>query len=230
VAATNSVLVNDTAITLDWADVSGANLYRLQVSTTVDFSGTLMVDDATLLVSTKAFTDTGTTSGKRYWRWRSSTDAGTTWSEWSVVGSYWLDTTFSGDVTLSNGTWALVNPADVTDKYVLPDYPYHRVVGQQIYRGRTRNRAGQLLTEWLTNKDAVTLDFPDGNFVTREHLSAWKRFHVQVKTFFLVASVYDGAQYVPKVWKGILSTDPAFTMLAAGREDHFVGTIEFEEA
>ncbi len=229
-SAANSVISNDTSITLDWADVTGANLYQLEVGLLPDFSGTLLVNDATLVASTKAFTDAGASGYKRYWRWRSSANGGTTWTEWSTVGSYWLDTTLSADVTLAVGTWQLINPSDLTDAYLLPDYPVYDVQDQNLYRGKGRNRAGELLTEWLTSKAVVVLHFDQGLYATHEHMRAWKRFHAQVKTFFLAGYVSDGVNYVPMIWKGILAEDPAFSMLAAGREDFFVGTITFEEA
>lgn len=229
-SATNSVLSNDTSITLDWADVSGANLYQLQVGLQPDFSGSLIQNDATLVTSTKAFTDTGTDDRKRYWRWRSSADAGATWTEWSEVGSYWLDTSVTGDVTLAVGKWAIFDPDLVTDIYTLPDYPMSKVVDQSIYRTKERNRRGNMLTEWYAGKSLVELTFPATNFITHEHMRAWKRFHFEVKTFFLATYKYNGVNYVPNIWKVVFAEDPEFSMLAPGREDFFTGDLSFEEA
>lgn len=228
-SATNSVLSNDTSITLDWADVSGANLYHLQVGSKPDFSGTLIVDDNTLAVSTKAFTDTGTNDTKRYWRWRYSTDAGVTWSEWGEVGSYWVNTGASGDVTLTAGKWAIFDPDAVTDKYILPDYPLYQITDMQYNRAKERNRQGELLTEWYASKAIIIMSFSEEQFMTHEHMRAMKRFNCEVKTFFLATYKTNGIDNVPNIWKVVFQDDPEFEMLAAGREDFFTSEIVFEE-
>jgi hypothetical protein len=228
-AATNSVLANDTSITLDWADVTSANLYHLQVGTKPDFSGSLIQNDSTLAVSTKAFTDTGADDAKRYWRWRYSTDAGATWSEWSEVGSYWLDTGASADVTLSTGQWALFDPDAVTDRYVLPDYPVYSVLDEQYNRAKERNRQGDMLTEWYASKAIISFMFEDTLYITHEHMRALKRFNCEVKTFFLATYKTNGVDSVPNIWKVVFSEDPQLTMMAPGRQDFFTGEVIFEE-
>lgn len=228
-SATNSVLSNDTSITLDWADVSGANLYQLQVGLKPDFSGTMIVDDNTLAVSTKAFTDSGVNDAKRYWRWRSSADAGATWAEWSEVGSYWLNTGATGDVTLSSGQWAIFDPDAVTDKYILPDYPLYTVTELQYNRSKERNRQGEMLTEWYASKGLITMSFGEELFITHEHMRALKRFNCEIKTFFLATYKTNGVNVVPNIWKVVFQEDPEFKMLAAGREDFFTSEITFEE-
>src|SRR3990167_6238375 len=223
-SAANSVLSNDTSITLDWADVSGANRYHLQVAVVPDFSGTLTVDDNTLVVSTKTFTDGGANDTKRWWRWRYSTDAGTTWSTWSEVGSYWLNTGASADVTLSSGSWAIFDPDAVSDLFTLDDYPVYSVLPEIIYRAKTRNRLGELLSEYVTTKDMISLDFSDTVFVVHRQMREFRRFNTEVKTFFLATYKTNGVDNVPNIWKVQFTEDPDWAMLDAGREDHFIGT------
>ncbi len=226
----NEVLKNDASISLDWSDVTGANLYHLQVATKVDFSGTLIVNDSALATSGKSFTETGADDSKRWWRWRYSTDAGTTWSEWSQVGHYWYNTGASADVTLAADKWAVFDPSTLTDIYTFQDFPTYRVLPASIYRAKERNRQGQLLTEWLTSKESVVLGFSRENYMRLEQACAFLRFHTVVKTFFLASYKYNGIDYVPHIWKGIFTEDPGLVMLAAGRPDLLTGDINFEEA
>lgn len=229
-SATNSVLSNDTSITLDWADVSGANKYQVQVSVDrADFGGTLMVDDNTLVASTKSFTDTGTDNLKRFWRWRYSTNAGTSWSEWSEVGSYWLLAAASADITLSSNKWSIINPSDMTDTYTLTTFPVYRVTGANIYRIQQRNRLGTLLSEYVTKKDQIELRFDPSCYMSHEQYRCFRRFHETVKTFFLAAYKSNEVDTVPHIWKVQLVEDPQMTMIASGRQGLMTGTLTFTE-
>ncbi len=89
-----------TSITLIWGLITNANAYQLQVSENPDFSGTLMVNQTLLTEHKYDFTDTGTNDGKRWWRWRYSLDGGTTYSQWSEVGSYWMNTNGAENVLM----------------------------------------------------------------------------------------------------------------------------------
>lgn len=228
-ATTNSVLANDTAITLDWADVTSANLYHVQVATQADMGGALLVDDNALVSSTKSYTDAGADGTKRWWRFRSSSDAGVTWSTWSEVGSFWIDTTFSADVALTQGNWALINPALVTDKFVFDDYPVYQVTPTSIYRVKARNRLGELLSEYLTSKAMIKMNFPETLFITHQQMREILRFHVSIKTFYLAVWKDDNASGMFNVWKVQFTDDPSLSMLVAGREDFFTGDLTCEE-
>jgi hypothetical protein len=228
-ASTNSVFANDTSIALDWNSVSGANLYHLQVGTEPDFSGSLLVNDSALATSDKSFTDSGLDDAKRFWRWRYSTDAGTTWSEWSEVGNYWLNTAGAADITPAQGKWVMFDPDSVTDMYTFVDYPMDKIVDEQLYRVKDRNRRGNMLTEWYNSKARITLQFAETLFMTHEQMRALKRFNLEIKTFFLAVYKYNGVDYVPHIWKVVFSEDPEMSMLAAGREDLFIGELTFEE-
>ncbi len=228
-SATNSVLSNDTSITLDWADVSGANLYHLQVASTPDFSGSLISEDSALASSTKTFTDGGADNTKRWWRWRSSADSGTTWTAWNEVGSYWLYTSASADITLAVNTWAMFKPSAVSDIYTFDLFPFYDVIPENQRRVRTRNRTGTLLSEYITIKDKVTFDLSDTRFIFHKQMREFRRFNTEIKTFFLATYKYNGVDYVPNIWKVQFGSDPDLTMMAAGRQDLFVGSLDFME-
>ena len=229
-AATNSVYANDTAITLDWADVTGANQYQVQVSVDrSDFGGSLMINDNTLVVSTKSFTDSGTDDRKRFWRWRYSTDAGSTWSEWNEVGSYWLDAGTSGDVSLADNKWAMFDPNSLTDIYTLALFPFYSVKPQLIERIRQRNRLGTLLSEYVTKKDIIEFRFDEGSYMLHEQYRAIRRFNETIKTFFLATMKTNETDVVPNIWKVQLEEDPELTMVAAGRPGLLIGTVTFTE-
>jgi len=226
--AENAAIFHTTSIVLDWDNVVGANLYSIQVSVYPDFRVALESSNA-LGTSTHSFTDAGADDAKRYWRWRYSTDSGTTWSAWSEVGSYWLDIGLTAGYTPAQGGWALVDPDDVTDAYVLEVAPRHTVVESSINRVKIRNRQGELLSEYLTTKGIITLEFPEDGFMHHEQFREFCRFHTEIKTFFLVANTDNGRDHVTKIWKVQVTEDPALTMFAAGREDLMTGTVELEE-
>lgn len=225
----NEVLKNDTSIALNWADVTAANLYHAQVADVPDFGGTLIAESAVLATSDYAFTDAGANDSKRWWRWRSSADAGTTWGRWQTVGHYWLNSAATADILLTAGTWALFDPDVVADLYTIPTYPMYRISPKQIYRLRDRNRAGNLVSDYITQKEVVRFEFDDHSFCTEETVREFLRYNVEVKTFFLAGYVSNGVDNVPKIWKAQMTDDPEFTMLASGREDFFTGSVGFEE-
>lgn len=231
--ALNEIFKNDTSITLDWPDITGANRYHLQVNLNPDFSGSHEQDDNTLAVSTKAFTDSGANDKKRYWRWRHSTDAGATWNEWSPVASYWLDTGGADDISLANSKWNLFDPDDITDEYVLDYYPRYTIVPANIMRASVRNRRGTLLSEYLTTKAKITIVHDSDNFITPLQYAEFMRFNSEIKTFFVGAMIesihQDTSYYRPNIWKAQIMKDPAFTMISSGNEEYYTGEIYLEE-
>jgi hypothetical protein len=226
--AENAAIFHTTSIVLDWDNVVGANLYSIQVSVYPDFRTALESSNA-LANSTHSFTDSGADDSKRYWRWRSSTDSGTTWSHWSEAGSYWLNSDLTAGYTPAQGGWALVDPDDQTDAYVFGVAPRHTIVERSINRVKERNRQGELLSEYLTTKASISLEFPEDGFMNHEQFRELCRFHTEIKTFFLVANTDNGRDHVTRIWKVQVVEDPALTMLAAGREDLLTGTVELEE-
>jgi hypothetical protein len=229
----NEVIKQASSTALNWSDVSGADTYHLQVSTTPDFSAPF-VDQDFLTTSNLTFTDLAASDTtyeqtRRWWRWRSSADGGGTWAAWSEVGSYWFDSGADADLALSNNTWALINPSDTTDRYVLEVFPVYTVTPTMINRLRQRNRKGNMMSEYVNAKDTIILSFDQSRFVQRAQFSEILRFHHQIKTFLLAAVTYNGRDYVPHAWQVQFQSDPVLTMMMAGRQDLLVGDINMEE-
>lgn len=225
----HAIFFNNTSITLTWGSVSWANSYQLQVSLVPDFSTTIL---STLVTTghTHTFTDSGTNDRRRYWRWRPSADAGSTYDAWSEVGSYWLNTTGLENVSIPLNTWCLINPSLVTDRYTFEMFPIYTVTQNHIFRTRSRNRLGAMLSEYVTLKGRINFSFDQNRWISIEEFSEIRRFHESVKTFYLALFRDGGIELpVPNIWKVQLETDPSFSMLAAGRQDLMIGSLTFEE-
>lgn len=222
------VYYTSTAIELDWSDATTAEQYQIQVSETPDFSGTLLVDTTTNS-SSHDYTDSGTDDTKRWWRWRHAT-GGTGFGPWSEVGSFWVNSGGSQDVTVGRNNWKLFDPDDETDEYIFPLYPYHAVTFANIYRAKTRNRLGELLSEYLTQKASIVLDYAACGYITHVHYRELRRFNEEIKTFF-IATFKDNEieNPVPNIWKVQYEVDPELSMIALGRTDLMTGTLRFEE-
>lgn len=219
-----------TAITLKWGLITNANAYQIQVSETPDFSGTLMQNVSGITVHQHSFTDTGTNDAKRWWRWRYSLDGGTHYSRWSEVGSYWINTSGAENVTLGQNTWALINPDDVTDRNVLPDFPLYAIKQSHLYRVRERNRLGMLLSEYITLKGGIQLQYQENIYLSVDGFFELRRYNEEIKTFFLATFKNSVIQIpTPNIWKVQYESDPELTMFASGRQDLYVGTLNFME-
>lgn len=225
----NEVFKNDTAITLSWNAVTGANLYHVQVSLNIDFSGTPIFENAGLGGSGVGFADSGTDDEKRYWRWRYSTDGGTTWAEWSEVGSYWLDSSATADVSVASNKWKLFAESDVTDQYQLQTFPMFSIIDDALEHIRTRNRKRTLLSEYITAKATIAMAFEDQKFVLHEQLRAFKRFDIEHKTFFIAGYINNGVDNVPMIYKVQFEDSPEFSMLVQTRQDLWEGEITLIE-
>ena len=222
----NAALTSDSTPALTWTAVSGANLYRAQVSLYADFS-TIAASDSAL--GSASFTPGSalTTGNKYYWRWASSTDGGTTWSAWSSKYSFWLDTTFSVNVTPADN-WIFVNATDITDRYTLAVYPLPGVMDEQVLRAQRRNLQGSMLIENVTMKARIVL-VHEGAYVSQAQRAEIERFYNMAEGFWLLGSVYNGTEYVENVWKVVFASPPQFNALAEGRQDFWTTTLEFEE-
>jgi len=224
-----AIYYNNTSITLDWPDVSGANLYQVQASMRHDFLAPF--EDTTTGAGTKySFTDAQTNNAKRYWRWRYSDDAGTTWKVWSEIGSYWVDTGGAKNIVVERQQWAMFDPDDVNDRYTLDLYPRENITPAHFYRFTGRNRQGDLLSEFLTMKSEIQLNFRRPQYIDHQQFRELRRFNEEIKTFFL-ATFKDGDRDVPmpNIWKVQYSEDPNLTILAAGRQDLREGPILLTE-
>lgn len=220
-----------TSIILKWGLVTNANAYRVEVSPTPDFSGTLTYSISGLTVHQVDFTDGGTDDTKRWWRWAYSYDGGTTYSRWSEVGSYWLNTSGAENVEISpTNTWMMINPDDVTDRYNIQDFPLYGIKQGHLFRVRERNRLGTLLSEFITLKGSIQLVYDESIYLTSQGFFEFRRFNEEAKTFFLATFKNNISNITtPNIWKVQFEEDPEMTMLAAGRQDLYVGTLNFME-
>lgn len=228
ITGTQVVIFNQTEITLNWSSVENVLAYFLEVSLYPDFR--IVFESATVNESTYTFTDSQPSGQKRYWRWAPTIDGIVKYEPWSEVGSYWLDTALSRQLELSRNEWAFADPDNMLDSYELDLFPTSLIVKRNLYRSQERNRLGELLSEFLTVKDLVTLTFNGSQYLEMAQLNEIERYHNEIRTFFL-AAFKDGQRQrpMPHVWKVELAQDPSFTMIAAGRPDLLAGQISFEE-
>jgi hypothetical protein len=228
ITASLKVIYNQTGIELNWSSVDNALAYFVEVSLYADFR--TIFESATVNQSMYSFTDAEPSGQKRYWRWAPTIDGVTKFLPWSEVGSYWLDTALSAELELNRNEWAFADPDDMLDNYGIENFPTSMFVKRNLYRSQERNRLGELLSEFLTIKDLVTLNFNGAQYMHIQDLSELERFHNDKRTFFL-ACFKDGqrASPMPHVWLVQCVTDPSFNMIAAGRHDLLAGQIQFEE-
>lgn len=229
IAGDMKVLYNQTTINLDWGTVDGANFYQIQVSLYPDFRSTFV--NAAITESDYQFTDSETNNRKRYWRWRPSVSSGSNWLQpWSEVGSYWLDTAAAGEIEVASGYWVMFAVDDVNDTYWFDLVPQYSVVPGNLYRFQGRNRVGELLSEFLTVKDTITLDFTGKQYIAHAQMDEFRRYHNSKREFFLANYIVGKREEpAPHIWKVEFSGDPAFMMIAAGRPDLLRGTINLIE-
>lgn len=224
----NEVIKYDTAIELEWTAISGANVYWLQVSLTPDFSD-LVYDENAVASTPHAFTDDEENDRKRYWRWSYSTDAGVTWSEWSEVSSYWLNTSASANVSLTSNRFTLINPNSVTDRFLIETLPVFSIQNQFIDKFPIRNRLGELLSEYVDIKSEIRMAFADTRLIRAESVRAIHRFNQTVKTFFVALKFNNGQDDIVNIWLVEMIESPLFTPVAMSRGDLFEGEILFTE-
>ncbi len=227
---THAIYFITTNITLTWGLVAGANAYRIQVSSTPDFSGSLIATVSGITIHQHNFTDGGTNDTKRWWRWAASYDGGASYQPWSEVGSYWINTSGAQNVSLPRSVWGLINPSDTTDVTELHDFPIYSIKQSHLYRVRDRNRLGTLLAEYITLKGSIALVYDSSTYMDVVGFREMRRFNEVIKTFFL-CTFKDNALYfpTPNIWKVQFESDPELTMLAAGRQDLYTGTLSFME-
>ncbi len=229
IAGDSKVLYNQTTINLDWGTVDGANYYQVQVSLYPDFRTSFV--DASITESDYQFTDSQTNNAKRWWRWRPSVTAGADFLQpWSEVGSYWLDTSAAAEIEIPRGYWAIFDKDNVLDIYFLDISPMFTIVPRNIYRFQGRNRAGTLLSEFLTVKDDISLMFIGGQYVMHAQTDEFQRFNNTKRTFYLANySIWKHGEPISNIWKVECTDDPTFTMIAAGRPDLLRGQVTLVE-
>ena len=228
IAGSLKVIYNQSSVILNWSSVDNTLAYIVEVSLYADFRSVFYT--ATVGQSTVTFTDSQASGKKRYWRWYPTLDGVTKYEPYSEVGSYWLDTALSTELVLNRNEWAFADPGNMLDSYEINHFPTSLFVKRNLYRSQERNRLGELLSEFLTIKDLVTLNFNGAQYLEMADLSELERFHNDKRTFVL-ACFKDGqrARPMPHVWLVQCATDPSFNMIAAGRPDLLSGQIQFEE-
>jgi hypothetical protein len=223
------VLYNQTSISLRWGQVVGANFYQIQISLFPDFRSNFV--DTSVSESSYAFTDSQTNDAKRYWRWRPSVTVGANYmTPWSDVGSYWLNTGAALQIEIPEGYWTIFDKDNVTDQYIFDLAPVYTIVPRNVYRFQGRNRQGTLLTEFLTVKDEIELQFEGGQYIAHAQMDELQRFNNTKRTFFLATyTLWSQSEPIPHIWKVECSDDPTFTMIAAGRPDLLRGKVALIE-
>lgn len=228
IAASQVIIFNQQGVILNWTSTPNALSYFLQISLYADFRNTFV--NISAATSEHSFTDTQPSGQKRYWRYAATIDGVTKFEAWSEVGSYWLDTALSRQLELNRNEWALANPDDMLDQREFDMFPTSIFVKRNLYRSQERNRLGELLSEFLTTKGLITLNFTGQQFLEITDMSEVERFHNDFRTFFL-AAFKDGKQDrpMPHVWKVELAADPSFSILSAGNPNYLTGSLTFEE-
>ena len=225
----HAVYFNTTTITLKWHNAGIYNKYELQVSLVPDFLTTI-VDNITLVDNNATFTDSSTNDARRYWRWRGSSDGGTTWARWSRVASYWLNTSAAQSVSLARNSWMVINPSPNTDLYLFQMFPFYKTLQQHQYRIRERNRLGTIVSEYITLKGNVQMGFDESRWLKPVEFSEARRFNETIKTFFVAMfHDYEFGEPVPNIWKAQFQDDPDLSMFNAGRQDMLIGNLVFTE-
>ncbi len=229
IAADVRVLYNQTSISLKWGEIARASFYQVQVSLFPDFRSSF--EDVVLTEPAYVFTDSQTNNAKRWWRWRPSVTSGANFiAPWSEVGSYWLDTGASDEIEIPQDIWIAFDKDNVTDKYIFDLAPIYTIVPKNIYRFQGRNRAGTLLTEFLTVKDDIQLNFVGSQYIIHQQMDEFQRFNNTKRTFFVATyTLWKAGQPISHIWKVECSDDPVFTMIAAGRPDLLRGTVTLIE-
>jgi len=80
----------DTTPELDWENITDATGYHIQVNTESDFTGTIIADDDTLLISNYPGISVLENNRIYYWRVKIK-DTDDLWGDWSVVWSFTVD-------------------------------------------------------------------------------------------------------------------------------------------
>lgn len=202
----NEAISNTNAITLDWADVTGATKYWLEVSKTyLDFRSTLVHQDNNLATSTDSFTATG--NGKYYWRWRPYIGS---WQAPREVNSFIVNTSASADVSATG--WTFVNKSDVSDLYLIEYQPINQPINPHDHQWEAirRNRSGQLRSQHFRTKDRIVIDLTRGSIAGANQKAEILRFYNAHTSFYLITR-YDNQtedDYVYRAWEVLIIETP----------------------
>lgn len=225
----HAVYFKETSIRLRWNPVDLADRYNVQVSLNPDFSGDDVENEVTADTFLE-FTDSDVNDAKRYWRWRWSRDGGASYSEWMGIGSYWLNTGGALNVSVALNKLMLINPENVTDRRYLGTFPIMSVQPQVFNRVFARNRLGALLSEYVTMKAMITCAFGDEKFLQPDTMRLVRRFHEEVKTFFIAGFwEQEPGNPIANIWKVQLFEDPVYVFAEPNRHDIIEAEMKFTE-
>lgn len=223
------VLYNQRQVSLFWGTQPGTEWYQLQVSLFPDFRSTII--NINLQESNYTFTDSAGDNSKRWWRWRPSVTAGANFlAPWSQVGSYWMNTGAAEQIQVPENYWVIFDPNSVGDIYFFDLAPQFQIVPKNIWRFQGRNRVGILLSEFLTVKEDIVLQFEGGQYIIHSQMDEFERFNNTKRTFFLANyAIWKHGEPIPNIWLVECTEDPAFMMIAAGRPDQVRGSVKLTE-
>ena len=194
----NEVIKNDTTISLSWI---ATGTIEVAVSKYIDFSDGTGAYSGTTTGTTVSFTDNGGNS-KRYWRIR--VNAGSGYSPWKEINSYYLDTTAAADVALASDSWLLINAVTVTDTYTFEINPVgEQIIPENLARSSNRNLLGTLLNQFITVKAKIRLDYSRQTYIGVNGKAEFQRFYNMRDDKYLAkrSLSQDGVNYLYRIWK-----------------------------
>jgi len=199
--ASNKVLYSSTSISLDWEDVSGATKYKVQISPVIDFS-TLEVESEPV---TSNFNHTLVGGeGKYYWRWRPYVSGYSDAYPWHEISSFIYDTNSPSDfIAIPQWVFLVKNPGANQDKYQFETQPLsYFITDAHINRTSDRNLKGELLSEYVTTKADIVLDFSRQSSVGKNQKAEFKRFYNFHTSFYVCKETedFDSANKVSRIW------------------------------
>lgn len=159
-----------------------------------------------------------------------------TWSAWSPVWSFWVDTAaqvaFTPSYHATNSPqikWAFIDPDVTTDYYEFAVTPQYEVLAEQVQRGSDRNLKGDRLTEYVAERATIQLTF-DRAYVPYTQRAEIDRFASKRKAVYLVMMTNNRQDVVEQIYLVEFEDAPEWRPLAFGREDYFRGQMTLKEA
>ena len=138
---TDGEVISDRTPLLDWTDVTSSTGYRIQVNTTIDFTGTMVEDDDTVSVSEFTPSELELTDFFTTYYWRVKTVNAEGWSNWSSVWSF--DVSKIPSIPWPPDSSTIVDTTPVLDwESIAESSGYHIQIGSDIGFG-----TGTIITE-----------------------------------------------------------------------------------
>jgi hypothetical protein len=193
----NELIQNGTTVALSCVTF-GAGTYQFDVSSYIDFSdGTNMASTGT---GTNPSTSVGISQGNGKYYWRYKYNAG----KWSETNSFFLVGTEGTDLALSSNVWVLVNVNDTSETFTFEVQPLRfRISETALSRSQDRNMTGTLLTQFITTKAMVDLDYSEVQYIGTSQKAEFQRFYNMRNDKYLATrqDAQISGQYYYKIWK-----------------------------